>query len=74
MKKIFILFMFVFLSACTETNISVEDFINNPDNILNFIEKCNTGEFNSDSKSCINAHKAKMIINTEEATKDFATF
>ena len=66
MKKTSILLCSIFLFACSEKTITVDEF--KADDAL-YIAKCKNGELHKEDINCINANKAKNSIILENSIK-----
>ncbi|MDY6216593.1 EexN family lipoprotein [Actinobacillus porcinus] len=63
MKKVILLsLMSIFLSACSEEVITIEQFKADQSLLDSYLSKCKNGELHEEDINCINARKAKTKI------------
>lgn len=63
MKKTSILLCSIFLFACSEKVITVDEFKADDALLSQYIAKCKNGELHKEDINCINANKAKNTYN-----------
>ena len=67
MKKTSILLCSIFLFACSEKVITVDEFKADDALLSQYIAKCKNGELHKEDINCINANKAKNSIILENS-------
>ena len=69
MKKTSILLCSIFLFACSEKTITVDEFKADDALLSQYIAKCKNGELHKEDINCITANKAKNSIILENSIK-----
>ncbi|TPH00593.1 EexN family lipoprotein [Haemophilus haemolyticus] len=69
MKKTSILLCSIFLVACSEQTITVEQFKSDQVLLNKYLEKCKNGELHKEDINCINANQANKLLVLEEERK-----
>lgn len=69
MKKTSILLCSIFLFACSEQTITVEQFKSDQVLLNKYLEKCKNGELHKEDINCINANQANKLLVLEEERK-----